>query len=510
MLVHGFLRKSVERYPDKEAVVHLSHRMTFAHLERVSDSIALHLIADGIKPSGRVMLYMENSCDYICAYFGALKAGAAIVPLNPALIAKEIQGIIQDCSPAAILTTKRRKPLMMNLLQNIACDRLSVISVDDGVFAGESDEQHRLPQVSTNHLAAILYTSGTTGKPKGVMLTHENLCANAASILQYLKLTAADRIAAILPFCYSYGNSLLTTHILAGGTLVIDNRFMYPNTVIQTMVQESVTGFAGVPSHFAILLNKSSLKNISLPSLRYVTQAGGHLSPELIRNFCQILPQVRFYVMYGQTEASARLTCLKPEFLIGKAGSIGKAIPNVDIRVVDKAGAETEPGQTGEIIARGKNIMAGYWNDIKDTEQVLKDGWLYTGDLARMDEDGFLYIVGRKKEIIKTGANRVSPQEIETVVSRMPGLRECAVTGAADPILGEAIQLFVVLDDLEITREDIIHYCKKQLSHFKIPKYIEILTTMPYMPSGKIDRMFLRQSMQPGDHSTDQKLGHLS
>ena len=276
------------------------------------------------------------------------------------------------------------------------------------------------------------------------------------------------------------------------------------------MLQESVTGFAGVPSHFAILLNKSSLKNISLPSLRYVTQAGGHLSPELIRNFCQILPQVRFYVMYGQTEASARLTCLKPVFLIEKAGSIGKAIPNVDIRVVDKTGAETEPGQTGEIIARGKNIMAGYWNDIKDTEQVLKDGWLYTGDLARMDKDGFLYIVGRKKEIIKTGANRVSPQEIEAVVSRMPGLRECAVTGAADPILGEAIQLFVVLDDLEITREDIIHYCKKQLSHFKIPKYIEILTTMPYMPSGKIDRMFLRQSMQPGDHSTDQKLGHLS
>lgn len=505
MLLHNFLRETAKKYPDREAIVHLSRRMTFALLDSVSNNLANHLITLSVKPGDRVILCMENCCEYICAYFATLKAGAVVVPVNSALIASEIQGIIQNCSPVAVLTVNRRKSVMTNLLQGIDSKGASIIVVDDGLCTNEPDNQYRLPSVFPDQVAAILYTSGTSGKPKGVMLTHENLCTNSLSIVRYLNLTCADKVAAILPFCYSYGNSLLTTHILAGGTLVIDNRFMYPNTVIETMRQESVTGFAGVPSHFAILLNKSSLKTTSLPSLRYVTQAGGHLPPEQIEEFCQILPHVQFYVMYGQTEASARLTYLEPIFLKIKVGSIGKAIPDVDIRVVNKTGDDAAPGESGEVIARGKNIMAGYWNDPDGTKQVLKDGWLYTGDLARRDEDGFLFIIDRKKEIIKTGANRVSPLEIEGVVNRMPGIRECAVCGTADPILGEAIRLFVVLNNDKITCDDIMQFCKKRLSPFKIPKFIEFLTIMPYLSSGKINRDFLRKHMLSGHLANSQK-----
>ena len=494
MLLHGFLRMSAERYPGKEAVVHLARRMTFADLDILSDRIAVLLNAAGVRPGDRVVLYMENSCDYVAAYFGALKAGAAVVPINVAMITSEILAVIGDCLPAAVLTVNRRLPVVVNMLQ-VFGEMRPVIPVDDVPPEDGYEERRHLPPVENNDPAAILYTSGTTGRPKGVMLTHANLCANASSIVRYLGLTPADSVAAILPFYYSYGNSLITTHVMAGGTLVIDNRFMYPNTVIETMQREAVTGFAGVPSHFAILLHKSSLRNTPLPALRYVTQAGGHLAPEMVREFCRILPQVRFYIMYGQTEASARLTYLEPEFLDRKTGSIGKAIPDVEIRVVDETGTVVAPDQVGEIVARGKNIMAGYRNDPEGTAQVLRDGWLYTGDLARTDEEGFIYIVDRKKDIIKTGGNRISPREIENVVRHMPGIHDCAVVGIPDQILGEAIKLFVVPRENEVTPEEVLNFCKQHLSPFKMPKYIELIGALPYTPSGKIKRELLRRGM---------------
>jgi acyl-CoA synthetase (AMP-forming)/AMP-acid ligase II len=497
MLLHDFLKMSTERYPENEAVVHLARRMTFAELDILSDHIAVHLTTAGVRLGDRVILYIENSCDYVTAYFGALKAGAIVVPLNVAMVASEILVMIGDCLPAAVLTVKRRLPAVANIFQ-VFGKICPVIPVDDVSPEDFSEVGRSLPQISNNNLAAILYTSGTTGRPKGVMLTHENLCANALSIVGYLELNPADRVAAILPFYYSYGNSLITTHVMVGGTLVIDNRFMYPNTVLETMRREAVTGFAGVPSHFAILLHKSSLRNTLLPALRYVTQAGGHLAPDMVREFRRILPQVKFYIMYGQTEASARLTYLHPEFLDSKPGSIGKAIPDVEIRVVDETVARIAPGQVGEIVAKGKNIMAGYWNDPEGTAQVLKDGWLHTGDLARTDEEGFLYIVDRKKDIIKTGGTRISPSEIEDIVRGMPGIHECAVVGIPDRILGEALKLFVVPDEKGVTQKEVLNFCRQHLSPFKIPKYIELVRALPYTPSGKIKRELLRRGMSAG------------
>ncbi len=292
----------------------------------------------------------------------------------------------------------------------------------------------------------------------------------------------------ILPFYYSYGISLITTHIKAGAALVIDNRFLYPNVILDTIEKEGVTGLAGVPSNFAILLRKSALRKYKLSKLRYVTQAGGALAPEMIKEFSGSFPKIKFYVMYGQTEATARLTYLAPELLNEKIGSIGKAIPGVEIDILNENGRKVKAGEIGEIVARGPNVMLGYWNSPEETRTVLRNKGLYTGDLARVDEEGFIYLVSRKKEMIKSGANRISPLEIEEAVCRMPGVLECAAVGVKDEILGEAIKLCVVKNGRDISKDDILRFCKRNLSSYKVPKAVELVRSLPKTSTGKVKR----------------------
>jgi len=330
------------------------------------------------------------------------------------------------------------------------------------------------------------------------MLSHRNLYANASSIVDYLEIRHGDKMMVILPFYYSYGNSLLTTHILSGATLIVDNRFIFPNVILDTMEKEGATGFAGVPSHFAILLRKSALKKYTLSKLRYVTQAGGAMAPELIDEFTSIIPHAKFYVMYGQTEATARLTYLKPSLLRQKPCSIGKAIPGVKIIVRDENGHEVKPGEIGEITASGDNIMMGYWNSPEETKEVLKGGWLWTGDLAKVDDEGFISIVSRKKEIIKSGANRISPLEIENVVCQLTGVLECAAVGVADEILGEAIRLCVVKNGVPLTDREVLSFCKKNLAAYKMPKEVVFLDSLPKTSTGKIKRSELMRTVPAG------------
>src|SRR5208337_2856695 len=257
------------------------------------------------------------------------------------------------------------------------------------------DSTADLPGVALDDLAALMFTSGSTGRPRGVMVSNRNIVANTNSIVEYLGLTANDRIMAVLPFHYCFGASLLHTHLRVGGSVVIDSRFMYPERVLQRMQETACTGFAGVPSHFQILLRKSAIAKMSFPHLRYVQQAGGQLAPAFIAELRQALPGKQVFVMYGQTEATARLSYLPPELLDTKLGSVGKGIPGVALSVVDESGQRALPGQTGEIVAEGGNVALGYWQDEEETARHFRNGKLYTGDLATVDEDGFLYIVDR-------------------------------------------------------------------------------------------------------------------
>ena len=276
--------------------------------------------------------------------------------------------------------------------------------------------------VGLDDLCAILYTSGSTGLPRGATLRHRNLAANTRQILAYLHLTADDSVLSVLPFHYSFGNSLLLTHFAVGGRVVVDNRFAYPSAVVETLERSRVSGFSGVPSNYAILAAKTDFLRRGWPDLRYLTQAGGSMTPALTRRLLDELPpHIRLFVMYGQTEASARLSYVPPERLREKLGSIGIAIPGVTLTIRDEHGRECAPGEVGEVVAAGENLMQGYWNDPAETALVLKDDGLHTGDLGRKDDDGFIFLVDRIKNMIKVGANRVSPREIEDVIAEVDG-----------------------------------------------------------------------------------------
>jgi len=486
MLLHESLKNSAHKHPHKVAVACQKKHLTYADLDRLSDAFAIKLHDKGIAQGNRVALFLENSSEYVIAFMGILKSGAVAVPLNTQLVSRELLYLLNDCSPRFVITDSAHRSSFRGLM-----DPIYVLLIDKLDLSQKHEKFHPDIDLKDTELAMIIYTSGTTGKPKGVMLSHRNLNSNADSIIEYLDIKPSDSMMVVLPFFYSYGTSLLTTHIKAGAKLVIDNRFLYPNVVLDEIEKEGVTGFAGVPSHYAILLRKSALRKYKLNNLRYVTQAGGALAPSMITEFTQILPHVKFYVMYGQTEATARLTYLDPAYLNEKPASIGKAIPHVKVDILDEHGQKVEQGQTGEIVARGDNLMLGYWDSPKETSNVLKKEGLWTGDLARMDEDGFIYLVSRKKEMIKSGANRISPLEIEDVVRSMPGVLECAAVGVADEILGEAIKLCVVKNGINFTENDLLLYCKKNLASYKIPKFIEFRKELPKTTTGKLRRMEL-------------------
>ncbi|MFH1641732.1 MAG: class I adenylate-forming enzyme family protein [Nanoarchaeota archaeon] len=530
MLIHDFLKNSAKKYTDKEAVVCQKKRLNYKELDESSGNFAGTLLDKGVEKGDRVVLFLENSCDYLIAYFGILKVGAIIVALNSQLVARELNVLLDDCSPEVIVTDNKHKKVVEGALaltnQDITVLEIDAVghienhepsamsyelSASDDLLienvnqcsskkasqcsSSNTHEPSAIShQLNASDLALIIYTSGTTGKPKGVMLSHRNICANADSIVEYLQISSDEKAMVVLPFYYSYGNSLLTTHIKAGGTLVLDNRFLYPNVILDTMLKEKATSFAGVPSHFAILLKKSAIRKYKFPELRYVTQAGGSMPFPLIQEFLGILPDVKFYVMYGQTEATARLSYLDYKFLDKKKGSIGKAIPGVKLEVLTECGKKTNPGETGEIVAKGENIMLGYWKSPEETEIVLKKEGLFTGDLAKFDEDGFLYLVSRKKYMIKSGANRISPFEIEEVVCQLPEVKECAAIGIPDEILGEAIALFIVADSV-IKEQELMLFCKQNLAVYKLPKRIEFISELPKTASGKIKREELKKLM---------------
>lgn len=503
-LLHHILEAAARVHPEREAVVHGEERLSFEALDRRASQVAGALVAAGVRAGDRVALLMQNGADFLAAYFGISKMGGTIVPLHTAVTEEALGYVLEDADARALVAQRSLRPVRTGAWKQ--APGLRALFLDGAAKAGGEGTEGRLERLCAlpeiygtapsslpgseprpDALAQLMYTSGSTGKPKGVMLTHANLVENTKSILGYLHLEARDRMMAVLPFSYCYGASLVHTHFCVGGSLVLENQFVYPNRVLDRMEEERVTGFAGVPSTFAILLRRSNLRSRALSDLRYVTQAGGAMAPALIRELCEALPRTRVYVMYGQTEASARLSCLPPERLADKVGSVGKGIPNVELSVLTETGEPVKPGEVGEIVARGPNVMQGYWKSPEETRRVLDGRGLHTGDLARVDEEGFIYIVDRKKDMIKSGAHRVSAKEVEDTVLEDPAVLECAVVGVEDEALGEAIRAFVVpVRTGEVTAEGVQRFCKARLPPHKVPRFVEIRRALPKNEAGKI------------------------
>lgn len=432
-----------------------------------------------------IILMSHNSVFFLIAYLGIMKSGNVCIPLNPLIEQKNLDFIIKstDCKYFFIASKTSEKYSLPDatIINEAELETITNLPADiDNVIHEDFDE---------NRLAQILFTSGSTGLPKGVMLSHKNLRSNTDSIIEYLKLTSDDIIEVVLPFYYCYGLSLLHTHMRVGGSVVLNNNFVFLGSVLKDIDKYNCTGFAGVPSHFQILLRKSkTFKKSEFPSLRYFTQAGGKLHNVFIQELVQAFPQKKFFVMYGQTEATARLSYLPPELLVKKLGSIGKGIPNVTLDVFNKNDQPVEVGEVGEIVAKGDNIMIGYFNDPEGNKQTLRNGWLHTGDMAKKDEDGFIYLVAREKEIIKVGGKRISPKEIEEVIVSIPEVVDCTIEGIYDEILSEAIKATVVLidnTDEEKAKEKILTTCRNKLVMYKIPQIIEFKKKLDVNQAGK-------------------------
>ncbi|GAB6094612.1 class I adenylate-forming enzyme family protein [Desulfatiferula olefinivorans] len=504
-LIHHFLEQSAQAYPDKTAIIYQENRITYAELNQAANRLAAYLIDNNVKKGALIPLMFENGVDYVTAYFGILKAGAVAVPLGTDLKPESLSYYLKELESDIMLASGRFE----RLLKATALSELGIKSLvlsnpaspqsTHGINAADfteiirSDGSHHNPSVSLDPeaLANIIYTSGSTGTPKGVMLSHRNVVANTNSICRYLKLTDKDIQMVVLPFFYVMGQSLMNTHLAVGGTLVINNTFAYPASVIQQMIDEKVTGFSGVPSTYAYLLHKSPLeaRKDELAHLRYCSQAGGHMASHLKLKLREILPShTDIYIMYGATEASARLAYLEPDQLSRKTDSIGKAIPDVDLFVADNDGKPLPDGQIGELMAKGLNIMMGYFKDPELTSKKLGPEGYHTGDLCYRDSEGYFFLSGRQDDLIKVGGHRINPQEIEDTLMASDFIVEVALLGLPDALMGNKLVAVVVPKDETFEKSDFMHYCQKTMPRFKHPSNIVCTRSLPKKASGKIDR----------------------
>jgi long-chain acyl-CoA synthetase len=457
--------------------------ISYLDLHKTSVSLA-GWIQSKVGQNKNILLLSVNNLFFLKAYLAIIKSGNICIPLDPNIEHENFRYIRELTNPDLIfMTIEVEKKLNLSSGNSVFPDTLpesGTWNQEPGATDSNFDQER---------CAEIIFTSGSTGKPKGVMISHKNLIANTGSIIEYLKLTTDDRMLVVLPFYYCYGLSLLHTHLRVGGSIVFNNSFIFIGGIIKSLLDNICTGFAGVPSHFQILLRKSeSFKTTKFPHLRYVTQAGGKLAPIFIDEFRVAHPEIRFIVMYGQTEATARLSWLPPELYEKKKGSMGKGIPNVELRVVNENREITKPGETGEVIARGDNIMLGYFNDDEGTRNVIRDGWLYTGDLGNVDKDGYIYLTARKKEIIKVRGKRISPKEIEEVILGIPEVIDCSIEGLEDDIEGEILKAIIVIrQDIknQVSEESIITHCAKHLALYKIPKIFELKQELTISATGK-------------------------
>jgi acyl-CoA synthetase (AMP-forming)/AMP-acid ligase II len=347
-------------------------------------------------------------------------------------------------------------------------------------------------------LAAIIYTSGSTGDPKGVMLTHRNMLSAATSISTYLELREDDVILGVLPLAFDYGLYQMIMSVRLGARLVLERSFAYPAQVLNVMVTEKVTGFPGVPTIFAVLAEMKTLSEFDLSSIRFVTNTAAALPVKHITMLRDLFPKARIYSMYGLTECK-RCTYLPPADIDRKPTSVGIAIPNTELWIVDEHGNKVGPDTVGQLVIRGATVMKGYWEKPEATAEKLKPGpvpgeqVLYTGDFCRLDDEGYLYFVGRMDDIIKSRGEKVAPKEVESAIMNIQGVKEAAVIGVEDAILGQAVKAFVVLErGVTLTDKEIMKECQKRLENFMVPKYVEFLAELPKTTTGKIKKTGLK------------------
>lgn len=515
-LVHHMLRTSAQRLHGKEALVHGAERLTYQELAERVEALAAGLRCAGVQRGDRVGIYLEASVPQVISIFAVSRAGGVFVPINSELFPDQVTHIVRDCGMKALIMPAWRAPDLGGALAGIPALQFIVTtgavpeSVQLPVHAFESlvstEPDRCRPDIAiSKDLAAILYTSGSTGKPKGVMLSHANVMAGATIVSTYLGITERERILAALPFSFDAGLNQLTTAIQQGGTIVLI-KFTFGREVVQKLVDEQITGLAGVPTLWSLLAQPNSgLHKHRLSNLRYITNTGGAMPQTVLKILRELLPTTGVFLMYGLTEAF-RSTYLPPEELDRRPTSMGKAIPDTEIRVINEHGQECKPGEIGELVHRGPTVSMGYWGNPEATAKVLRPNPLapaelgdqervcYSGDLVKKDEEGFLYYLGRRDTMIKCSGHRISPTEVEEVLFQSGQVRQAAVIGIPDEVMGQVIKAFVVARDgspLEVPK--LLAYCGERVPRYMIPRRIDVLDELPKTTSGKVDYPALRR-----------------
>jgi len=483
------LRAAAARHPKREAIVARERRVTYGELDRLAGGLATVLRASGVQRGDRVAVVLPNGVEAAIAIYGILRAGAAFSPLNPTIKREKLAYVLAD-SGAVVVICDAEHAEVVRAAAAVAGD-IQVITEVEGPVRDDADPP--TPPVSVD-LAAVIYTSGSTGDPKGVTLTHGNMTFAADSIVEYLQMEESDRVLCVLPLSFDYGLYQLLMTVRVGGTLILEHGFAFPGRVVQLLEAERITGLPGVPTVFHVLLSLRGLENRALPELRYLSNTGQALPAPTIESIRRTFPNARLYSMYGLTECK-RAAFLPPDQLEARPTSVGIPIPGTEAWIEDEDGDVLGPGEVGELMIRGAHVMQGYWNDPEATAERLRPGrwpWervLATGDLFRTDDDGYLYFVGRRDDLIKSGGEKVVPREIEDILHAAPGVREAAVVGVSDRLLGQAVHAHVSAQPgstLDVAAIRI--YCAERLEDYKVPRRVTVHDELPRTSNGKIDR----------------------
>jgi acyl-CoA ligase (AMP-forming) (exosortase A-associated) len=517
VLIHDLIFDTARRTPEAPALAYGEQRLDYAALASAVQAAAGALLAAGVERGERVAVYLEKRIENVAAMFGASLAGAVFVPVNPLLKAEQVAHILADCNVRVLVTSPERLAQLEGVLARCP-DLRSVFITGPGRDTGSigtarvlsweaaqaaPTDQALAPRRAIDaDIAAILYTSGSTGKPKGVVLSHRNMVAGAESVGGYLAITPADRILSVLPLSFDYGLSQLTTGFLLGASVVLMNH-LFARDIVKMVVAERITGLAAVPP---LWIQLAALDWPQPNTLRYLTNSGGAMPRTTVAALRAGLPGAELFLMYGLTEAF-RSTYLPPSELERRPDSMGRAIPNAQVMVVRPDGTPCAPNEPGELVHRGALVSLGYWNDPAKTAERFKPApgqdpalplaemAVWSGDTVRMDEEGYLYFIGRSDDMIKVSGYRVSPTEVEEAVHATGLVLEAVAFGVPHPALGQAIVLLAVARDDMLEPAALLKECQRRLPAYMVPAHAEVRAEpFPRNPNGKIDRKLLQQS----------------
>lgn len=485
--------------PEKVITSYQGRNTTYEHFFKQAQNLAGYFQERGYQKNDIIAVYLNNSDSFLLCYYACQIGGFTVMPVNTKLTASEIEYIFKHSEAKAIIYDDRLSPVLRQLgpVFEQFKDRLVVGGENTLRTICANDYICFTPvPIHEEDLAVIFYTSGTTGKPKGVMLTAGNVRAAAQIWSEAMNITAEDRSHIVAPLFHCAASHVFSIPIIyKGGTIIIEEAFS-PETTLNTMEHEKVTIFFGVPAMYSILLNTPKMKTLDLSHLRLFTYGAAPMPYELIKQLKSLYPHVKLQNMYGQTENSPAATTLKDHYALDKIGSVGEALPQTEVQVVDVFGTPVPTGAVGEIVVKGPQVMKGYLKNEEETKNTLKNGWLYSGDLGRFDDDGLLYIVDRKKDMIIRGGENVYPVEVEEVLYEIPEILEAAVVGIPHEVYGEVPKAFIVVKEGQLLSiDDVLAYCSQKLAKYKIPYEVVFLDTLPRNASGKVLKQTLRENV---------------